>query len=322
MRVLVIDDAADIRLFVSAVLEGAGHQVLTAADPMKGISLLSVADIDALVLDVMMPRFTGFELLEILRRDARNRMLPVLLLSSLSETRERVRGMKLGATDFLPKPFDPEELVVRVERMVSHRSVSPGGLVGDLDEMGLLRVLQGLQQEDHSGMLRLSTENRHGWIELKDGLLMAARYGLLEGAEAILSMLLLKGSRFSFEPSNAGEIPSEAPREELSISHLALKAAQLEDELSTYADELPADKAGLFVVHELSTGAHPSRDLPFAEIYERIDTLPGVTIEELIAHEFVSAIKIRLTAAVLARAAVIEAVIEGTGVAEVGVAAN
>ena len=105
MRILVIDDAADIRLFVSAVLEGAGHQVLTAEDPMKAISLLSVADVDALILDVMMPRFTGFELLEILRRDARTRMLPVLLLSSLSETKERVRGMRLGATDFLPKPF-------------------------------------------------------------------------------------------------------------------------------------------------------------------------------------------------------------------------
>ena len=125
-------------------------------------------------------------------------------------------------------------------------------------------------------------------------------------------MLLLEGSRFSFEPSLETEVPSGEPDEDLHISRLALKAAHLEDELRTYSDELPADKAGLFVVRELSTGAHPARDLPFAEIYERIDTLPGITIEELIAHEFVSAVKIRLAVAVLARAAVIEAVIEGT----------
>lgn len=313
MRVLVIDDAADIRLFVSAVLEGAGHEVLTAADPMKGISLLTVADFDALVLDVMMPRFTGFELLEILRRDAHNRMLPVLLLSSLSETKERVRGMRLGATDFLPKPFDPDELIVRIERMVSHRPAPPGGIAGDLEETGLPGVLQGLEQEDRSGVLHLSGEDRHGWIEVADGRLLSARFGLLEGVEAVLQMLLLGDGRFCFEPRLETEAPSREPDEVLQISALASKAAQLEDELGTYSDEVPADDAGLFVVRELSTGAHPARDLPFTDVYERIDTLPGVTIEELIGHEFVSAIKIRLTVAVLARGAVIEAVIEGAG---------
>ncbi|MEM7356818.1 MAG: response regulator [Acidobacteriota bacterium] len=311
MRILVIDDAADIRLFVSAVLEGAGHEVLAAADPMKGISLLTIADVDALVLDVMMPRFTGFELLEILRRDARNRMLPVLLLSSLSETKERVKGMRLGATDFLPKPFDPDELVVRIERMVSHHPVSAGGLVGDLDETGLIRVLQGLEQEERNGMMRLVSPDRHGWIELSGGRLVAARYGLLQGPEAMFQMILLQSSRFSFEPNLQTEAPSGEPDDALDISRLALKTAHMEDELKTYSDELPADDAGLFVVRDLSTGAHPARDLPFGEIYERIDTLPGVTIAELIAHEFAAAITIRLSVAVLARAAVIEAVIEG-----------
>ena len=312
MRILVIDDAADIRLFVSAVLEGAGHQVLTAEDPMKAISLLTVADVDALVLDVMMPRFTGFELLEILRRDVRNRHLPVLLLSSLSETKERVRGMRLGATDFLPKPFDPEELVLRVERMVTHRPVSSGGVMGDLEETGVIRVLQGLEQERRSGMLRLVSDRRHGWIELKEGKLVSASYGLLEGAEAIFSMLSLYG-RFSFEPSTEEEIRSNEPDETLDVPELAEKAAQLENELRRYREDLPADDAGLFVVRGLSTGVHPARDLPFKEIYERIDTLPGITLEELIAHEFVSAIKVRLAVAVLARAAVIEGVIAGGG---------
>ncbi len=311
MKILVIDDAADIRLFVGAVLEGAGHQVLSAADPMKAISLLTVADVDALVLDVLMPRFTGFELLEILRRDAKTRLLPVLLLSSLSETKERVRGMRLGATDFLPKPFDPEELVIRVERMVSQRAVSPGGMAGDLDDSGLIRVVQGLGQEKRSGMLRLVTPERHGWVELHGGQPIAAQYGLLTGVEALFTMMLLQVARFGFEPSSRSEVPSGEPDDELDFTGVALKAAQMEDELGRYTDELPSDDAGLFVVRAFSTGAHPARDLPFKEIYERIDTLPGLTIEELIAHEFTSPIKVRLAVAVLARAAVIEAVIEG-----------
>ena len=76
---------------------------------------------------------------------------------------------------------------------------------------------------------------------------------------------------------------------------------------------------GLFVVRGLSTGTHPAQDLPFQAIYERIDTLPGITLEELVAHEFVSAVKVRLAVAVLARAAVIEAVITGNGSANGGV---
>ncbi len=156
----------------------------------------------------------------------------------------------------------------------------------------------------------------------KEGALVGAQFGLLEGAEAIFSMVSLSDSRFSFEPSTEAEIKAADDSEVFHLPQLAIKAAQLEDELSRYREDLPAENAGLFVVRALSTGVHPVRDLPFSEIYERIDTLPGVTMEELIAHEFVSAIKLRLAVAVLARAAVIEAVIEGAGGHGSGAPAN
>lgn len=313
VKILVVDDAADIRLFVSAVLEGAGHQVMTAEDPMKAISLLSVAEIDVLVLDVMMPRFTGFEMLEILRRDTRTRLLPVLLLSSLSETRERVRGLRLGATDFLPKPFDPDELILRLERMVEHRAVSPGGLTGDLDEADLSSVLLRLERESKSGTMCVTSEERRGWLELWEGRVGTARYGLLSGDEAMLAMLLLRQARFIFEPAGAGESAPADEEQSLDVLGLASKAVRMEDELGQLSDELPAENASLFVVRPPSTGSHPARDLPFQEIYDRIEALPGITLEELVAHELSSPIKVRLAVAVLARAAVIEAVVEGTG---------
>ena len=311
MKILVIDDAADIRLFVSAVLEGAGHQALTAADSMKAISLLSVAEVDALVLDVMMPRFSGFELVEILRRDPRTRRLPILLLSSLSDTKERIRDMRLGATDFLPKPVDPDELVVRIARMTSHLEVSPGGVAGELDENGLMPVLQDLEQAKKSGTLSLTSEARQGWIELSEGEVATARYGLLEGAEALLAMLGLEGARFWFEPSLPAEAPPGSGAETLDVHGVASQAARLEGELSRCRGELPDDGAGLFAVRELVPATRPRNDLPLEEIYERIETLPGITLAELVVHQFLSEIKVRLAVAELARTAVIRAVAEG-----------
>ncbi len=313
MKVLVIDDASDIRLFVTAVLESAGHQVLSAEDPMKGISLLTVADVDALILDLMMPRFTGFELLEILRRDIHTRVLPVLLLSSHSKTEDRLRGIRLGAVDFLPKPFAPEELVESVERMASHRAVSPAGGAGDRDRIGMIRIVQELQQSRKSGVLCLVSPSRRGWLELKKGTLVGARIGLLEGTEAIYSMLTLRQGRFTFEPGTEAEIQATAGSEIFDLSQLAATAARLEDELRRHQDDLPPAGAGLFAARRLSTDVYPGRDLPLSEIYERIDTLPGISLEELVAQELVSSIKLRLAVAVLVRAAVIEVVIDDTG---------
>ncbi len=308
MRILVIDDAADIRLFVKAVLEGAGHQVLTAEDPMKAISLMSIADVDALVLDLKMPRFSGFELLEILRRDAHTRLLPVLVVSSLDAAEERDRGLRLGALDFLPKPIDPEQLVIRVERMVNHFDPSAGGLAGELEHVGLVPVVQSLQQKGKSGVLRLS-ESRAGWIELREGALIDARIGLLEGTEAILSMLALDDGRFRFEPHAEKDVPAEGGTI-LPFSQLAIRAALLEKELGHARGHLPAEDAGLFVAGHPSTVADAPRDLPLAEVYERIAVLPGVSLAELLSHDFLSPVTLRLAVALLLRAGVIETVAE------------
>ncbi len=312
MRILIIDDDADIRLFVTAILEGAGHQVLSAEDPMKAISLLSVAGVDALILDLMMPRFTGFELLEIMHRDIRSRLLPVLLLSAFSKSEIRARGMRLGAADFLAKPFTPEDLIESVERLVSHREISSAGVAGD-GESGLIRVFEDLQRKRASGVLCLSSPSRRGWLELREGKLIGAQIGLLEGTEAILSMLTLRDNRYSFEPGSEAEIQAAHSSEIFDLPQLATRVARLEDELGRYRDDLPAENAGLFAARALSTGVYPAGDLPFPETYERIDTLPGITLEELLAQEFVSSIRLRLSVALLARAAVIEAVDEVAG---------
>src|SRR3990172_6895825 len=106
------DDAA--RTALAGLLGLAGYGVRAAAGGAEALAELSGASVDAVLLDLVMPEPDGFEVLRRLRdRDPR---LPVIVLSALSETEDVVRAMKLGATDYLAKPFDPAELALVLRR--------------------------------------------------------------------------------------------------------------------------------------------------------------------------------------------------------------
>ncbi len=299
MKILAVDDNPEILMLISVALEALGHQVLVASDPPMALDLLTIAEIDAIVLDVKMPHMTGYDLLEILRADPRTRHLPVLLLSSLGDTiEERIRGIRLGANDFLRKPFDPEEVLVRLERMMTMRAVPEGGIAGDLARNGLVEILQRLEQEQRSGVIRVDGVDRHGRIVVERGLLSAASYGLLEGVEAVLGMLSLNQGFFSFEP----EIGSKQVREvedRFALPTLVLKLAWLQDELERKDGWLPADDEPLETRRRLGDDLRARASVPYLEVYERVQVLPGITLQELLALELASPLKVQLATAVL-----------------------
>lgn len=119
-KVLVTDDDSQILHLVSQVLELAGHDVDLTNDARDVHALALVARPDVIVLDVMMP-MSGFEVLGALRRDPATAEIPILFLSGLADGEDRVRGLREGADDYLVKPFEPAELVLRVEKLASRR---------------------------------------------------------------------------------------------------------------------------------------------------------------------------------------------------------
>ena len=142
-KLLVSDDDPQILELVSLVLEGAGHAVVTTADPRAVCRLAAESDIDAIILDVNMP-ISGFEVLNELRSNEATESLPILFLSGLGESSDRVRGLREGADDYLVKPFEPAELVLRVERLVSWSERSgpipkPGGGERSAEERPVVR---------------------------------------------------------------------------------------------------------------------------------------------------------------------------------------
>ncbi|HWE49505.1 MAG TPA: response regulator [Bryobacteraceae bacterium] len=111
---LVVDDNAANRDIVKRNLERQGYQVITASDGPEGLELLAAGGIDLVLLDVIMPGVDGLEVLRRLKEDTALREIPVVMMSALDETSGVVRCIKMGAEDYLMKPFDPVLLSARI----------------------------------------------------------------------------------------------------------------------------------------------------------------------------------------------------------------
>src|SRR5581483_5841999 len=109
--ILVVEDEADIREVVAFNLKREGYAVRTAADGVAALEACRAAPPDLVVLDVMLPRLDGLEVLRRLRADAATAKLPILMLSAKDGESDIVLGLGLGADDYLAKPFSPRELV-------------------------------------------------------------------------------------------------------------------------------------------------------------------------------------------------------------------
>jgi len=112
--VLVADDDADIRELVAFKLEQEGHQVHAVGDGEAALRTISEVGPDLVLLDVMMPRLTGLEVVESLRADPTTAGLPVILLTAKAQEADLERGFTSGADDYIVKPFSPRELATRV----------------------------------------------------------------------------------------------------------------------------------------------------------------------------------------------------------------
>jgi DNA-binding response OmpR family regulator len=121
-RVLVIDDEAPIRLLCQVNLEAEGMQVLEASDGELGLDAARRELPDVILLGVMMPRLDGWIVAERLRQDEATRDIPVIFLSARSKYGDRLRGLELGAVDYITKPFNPLELPARVEATLARTS--------------------------------------------------------------------------------------------------------------------------------------------------------------------------------------------------------
>lgn len=129
MNILLVEDEVRVADFIRRGLAAEGWGVTHASDGETALELLSDAPFDAVILDLMLPGISGQDVCRKLR--ARFNTTPVLMLSALDSTDERIAGLKLGADDYLPKPFDFDELVARLQAL--HRRAQRYGATQSAD---------------------------------------------------------------------------------------------------------------------------------------------------------------------------------------------
>jgi len=120
-EILIIDDDTRLSAMLADYLRSAGYQVRTAANGERGLQEIARKAPDAVILDVMLPDFDGFE---VCRRIRTTTMLPILMLTARGEETDRIVGLELGADDYLPKPFSPRELTARLKAILRRTQIT------------------------------------------------------------------------------------------------------------------------------------------------------------------------------------------------------
>jgi two-component system phosphate regulon response regulator OmpR len=114
-RVLIIEDDAKIRMLLKEYLEGNGFQVNTLSDGNNAIDFINAESPDIVILDIMLPGKNGLEVLKEIRQ---KNSIPVIMLTAKGEDADRIVGLELGADDYMPKPFNPRELLARMRAVM------------------------------------------------------------------------------------------------------------------------------------------------------------------------------------------------------------
>ena len=293
-KILLVETDSVFAAVLEDRLRVTGHQVRLLTDGSHAEAARE-QQADLVILDTGSE--PAVEALQTLRGQPDTRTLPVLALSDRGEPAERVAALRAGADDYLARPFDLEELLIRAERLLGGRGAEQM-LQGDLATHPLWAVLQYLQQVRKTGSLRVRSGNTSGTVELRDGETVAARWQALRGREAFLALLCAEDGSFRFE----GGAPPAIPEESLPVNELLMHTAWLKDEMEGRRHLLPGTGEPLQTLTDFpprlgETFGNLPPHLPLQRILSRIHQQPGVRLFDLIAEEAEAPLTTRLAVA-------------------------
>ena len=183
-RVLVVEDEQPIRMALVDTLEAEGYEVLEAADGDAAVKIALVQDPDAVLLDLMLPKRDGFEVLRALREDRLT--ATVLILSARGAELDRIQGFEYGADDYVVKPFSTDEVLARLRAALARR----GGATPGVGELENVRTVQfGDVEVDFASYSLVKNGERHGLSRREMDLL---RYLMKHDGETLKRDLLVR----------------------------------------------------------------------------------------------------------------------------------
>ncbi|HEV8578775.1 MAG TPA: DUF4388 domain-containing protein [Thermoanaerobaculia bacterium] len=297
-KVLLIESDSVFAAVLADRLHVAGHEVRRLADGARAAVTAADEHMDLVVLGESTN--AGLGEVEALRGQPATRAVPILMLSDRGEAADRVAALRAGVDDYVTRPCDLEELLLRLDRLLAARTAALQELQGDLANHPAWEVLQFLGQARKNGVLRVKSPAGSGSVEMRDGEAIEARWLKLHGREALLALLSLEEGSFRFDPHpSGGESPSGAAVG-LHLQEVILDAAWLKDELGKRRHRLPATGQPLHALTpQLPALDEEFHGLPLRRIFDRVLQQPGVRLFDMIADEAEAPTSTRLAVALL-----------------------
>ncbi len=284
-KMLVVDDSRLILRMVRDYFAGHGYEVVEAGNGEEAVTRLDAFVPDVIVSDILMPVMDGWKLFEEVRRRTETAEVPFVFLTVESELPKRLRGFRLGADDYIIKPFAVEELHARIERILERRraidEARRGGdafLAGSVEHLAISDLLQLLALNHKDGRVHLHEGREEGWIVFAGGEIVHAEIGRIRGLKALFRMLGWNAASFRV-------LPREDAPVERSITASAANALMdglvSLDEWNRWRARLPADDARLELAHDAKArlGSPPVTPAQFQVMFHAKN---GVTVRELL----------------------------------------
>ncbi len=221
--ILVIDDDPAQHEILEVYLKAAGFVCHHANSSKEGLTELKNNTVSLILLDINMPETNGFQTIELLRKNPDTTEIPVLFLTSLDRQYLKVKGLNLGADDYITKPFNGAELVARIKAILRRKKHHPSkhsALSGDIEKIGFSDLIQNISQSAKNGKIEFA--DMDGELKIEGEKVISARQGNHRGLEALLRLILLDHGHFtvSYQETSAPETTKGIPVIRLLMTHL------------------------------------------------------------------------------------------------------
>ncbi len=215
-RILIVEDEPGMIELLSVALEDEGFLISIANNGQEGLTKVDTEDPDLIISDVMMPDMNGYEFCEQLRQNPKTASIPFIFLTAKKDVSDRVRGLNLGADDYISKPFHVVEVVARIKtlmmRVKRSKAAAPAqsapeaeaDFSGDLQKISIGEVVQTIALTKKNGRLVVTSDNTQGELFFHEGTVTFAEVDRKKGEEAVYRLLSWTTGQFRFE---VGAVP-------------------------------------------------------------------------------------------------------------------
>ena len=209
LKILAVDDSPTVTEMIRDAFEAEGYRVFTAGDGAAALNLALAENPDLIIADVTMPGLDGWELCSQIRNNPFTSFIPFIFLTARTEAPDRIRGLQMGADDYLTKPFSMDELQARVkmifQRMLKTQEAmllrNRKSLSGTTRDMGLADLVQMFAVNQKTGLLKISRIGKPtGRIAFQGGRIVRVELGPARGPKALYRLLDWSDANFEVEP--------------------------------------------------------------------------------------------------------------------------